>query len=50
MEKKPKNLKELKEFLGFNYMDTKNFLYQKLRVFINQYHKMIYSKNLWIKK
>ena len=45
MEKKPKNLKELKEFLGFNYMDTKKFSLPKIR----SIHKSISQDDLFKK-
>ena len=45
MEKKPKNLKELKEFLGFNYMDTKKFSLPKIK----SIHKSISQDDLFKK-
>jgi len=45
MEKKPKNLKELKEFLDFNYMDTKKFSLPKIR----NIHKSISQDDLFKK-
>lgn len=45
MEKKPKNLKELKEFLDFNYMDTKKFSLPKIR----SIHKSISQDDLFKK-
>ena len=45
MEKKPKNLKELKEFLEFNYMDNKKFSLPKIRGI----HKSISQDDLFKK-
>ena len=45
MEKKPKNLKELKEYLDFNYMDNKKFSLPKIR----SIHKSISQDDLFKK-
>jgi hypothetical protein len=45
IEKKPKNLKELKEYLDFNYMDNKKFSLPKIR----SIHKSISQDDLFKK-